>query len=82
MHPARAAAVLRGGADARRAVRRAFAIRVARAAITAALSRRRRLGAAHTPSHVAEMIVMSIPIPPVSLSWRPRGAFHFKVMFL
>ena len=35
-----------------------------------------------TPSHVAEMIVTSIAIPPVSLYWRMRGALHFRVLFL
>ncbi|MGV5609204.1 glycosyltransferase family 2 protein, partial [Burkholderia pseudomallei] len=43
---------------------------------------RRLRGTAHTPSHVAEMIVTSIAIPPVSLYWRLRGALHFRVLFL
>ena len=34
------------------------------------------------PAHVAEMIVTSIAIPPVSLYWRVRGALHFRVFFL
>lgn len=39
-------------------------------------------GAALTPSHVAEMIVTSVLIPPLSLYWRLRGAFAYRVWFL
>jgi len=50
------------------------------------------VGAGNVPAYVgasvpdvaeaAEMIVTSIAIPPVSLYWRMRGAFHFRVFFL
>lgn len=37
---------------------------------------------ARTPRHVAEMIVTSALIPPLSVFWRLRGAFKFRVLFL
>jgi hypothetical protein len=52
------------------------------AAITAAFCVKRLRGTQLTPSHIAEMIVTSIAIPPVSLYWRLRGALHFRVFFL
>ncbi|KVH35380.1 glycosyltransferase family 2 protein [Burkholderia cepacia] len=52
------------------------------AMITAAFCARRLRGTQLTVSHVAEMIVTSIAIPPVSLYWRMRGALHFRVLFL
>lgn len=39
-------------------------------------------GASLAPSHVAEMLVTSVLIPPLSLFWRLRGAWHFKARFL
>ncbi|MDI9701500.1 hypothetical protein QM312_36955, partial [Burkholderia cenocepacia] len=42
------------------------------AAITAGFCAKRLRGTQLTPSHVAEMIVTSIAIPPVSLYWRMR----------
>lgn len=50
--------------------------------ITAAFCMRRLRGAALTPAHIAEMIVTSIVIPPLSLYWRLRGALHFRTVFL
>src|SRR5207253_737444 len=50
--------------------------------LTAAFCVRRLRGAALTPTHVAEMIVTSVVIPPLSLYWRLRGAIAFRVMFL
>ncbi len=38
--------------------------------------------AAHTPSHIAEMIVTSAVIPPLSIFWRLCGAIRFRVAFL
>jgi glycosyltransferase involved in cell wall biosynthesis len=35
-----------------------------------------------TPSHIAEMLVTSILIPPLAVFWRMVGAFKFKVGFL
>jgi glycosyltransferase involved in cell wall biosynthesis len=52
------------------------------AGITAVFCWRRLRGASTAPSHVAEMIVTSIVIPPVSLYWRLRGALDFRVLFL
>lgn len=36
----------------------------------------------HAPSHVLEMIVTSILIPPLSIFWRIVGAIRFRVLFL
>lgn len=36
----------------------------------------------HAPAHVAEMLVTSIIIPPLSTYWRLRGALQFRVPFL
>jgi GT2 family glycosyltransferase len=52
------------------------------AAITIRFFWQRMRGASVRPSHVVEMLVTSIAIPPVSLYWRLRGALDFKVMFL
>jgi cellulose synthase/poly-beta-1,6-N-acetylglucosamine synthase-like glycosyltransferase len=38
-------------------------------------------GASHAPQHIAEMAVTSIVIPPLSIFWRVRGAFTFRVLF-
>ena len=44
------------------------------------LQRLRRTSKA--PSHVAEMILTSVLIPPLAVFWRAVGAFKFKVSFL
>lgn len=36
----------------------------------------------HTPSHISEMIVTSILIPPLAILWRIVGAIKFRVFFL
>ncbi len=36
----------------------------------------------HHPSHIAEMLVTSALIPPLSVFWRIRGAIKFRVFFL
>ncbi len=36
---------------------------------------------AHTPRHIAEMIVTSALIPPLSIYWRLRGAIHWRVWY-
>ncbi|MDB5801050.1 MAG: glycosyltransferase family 2 protein [Rhodocyclales bacterium] len=51
-------------------------------ALTAAFCIRRLRGAARTLSHIAEMALTSIAIPPLALYWRIRGSLHFKVLFL
>ena len=43
---------------------------------------RRLQGTSHAPGHVAEMIVTSALIPPLSVFWRLRGALKFRVVFL
>jgi cobalamin synthase len=50
--------------------------------LTVAFCLRRLRGAAHSASHIAEMALTSIAIPPLALYWRVRGALHFKVLFL
>jgi GT2 family glycosyltransferase len=44
--------------------------------------RRRLAKTAHTPAHVAEMMVTSALIPPLSVFWRLYGAWKFRVLFL
>jgi glycosyltransferase involved in cell wall biosynthesis len=51
-------------------------------AMTAAFCIQRLRGAALTPAHVAEMIVTSALIPPLSIYWRLRGALAFRTAFL
>jgi hypothetical protein len=36
----------------------------------------------HARRHVAEMLVTSVLIPPLSIFWRIRGAIKFRVFFL
>ena len=36
----------------------------------------------HAPRHVAEMILTSFLIPWISLYWRARGAWRFRVPFV
>ena len=43
---------------------------------------RRLRGTRHTPDHIAEMLVTSALIPPLSIYWRLRGAIEFRVVFL
>jgi glycosyltransferase involved in cell wall biosynthesis len=42
---------------------------------------RRLRGTSHTPAHIAEMIVTSALIPPLSVYWRLYGAWKFRVPF-
>lgn len=50
--------------------------------LTAAFCWRRLRGASKAPAHVAEMLVTSALIPPLSLYWRLWGAWRFRVFFL
>lgn len=43
---------------------------------------RRLRGTSHAPGHVAEMLATSALIPFLSVFWRLRGAWHFRVPFL
>jgi glycosyltransferase involved in cell wall biosynthesis len=43
---------------------------------------RRLRGATHRPSHVIEMIVTSLIIPPCAVYWRLYGAVRYRVPFL
>ncbi len=38
-------------------------------------------GTAHTPSHITEMLVTSVLIPPAALMWRLAGALRFRAKF-
>jgi GT2 family glycosyltransferase len=51
-------------------------------ALTAELCARRLAQTSRAPTHVAEMIVTSIAIPPVAIFWRLAGALRFRVFFL
>jgi hypothetical protein len=42
---------------------------------------RRLMGATHRPSHVAEMIITSLIIPPYAVYWRLHGALKYRVAF-
>ncbi len=39
-------------------------------------------GTAHTPAHIAEMLLTSMAIPFLSVYWRVKGALHFRVPFM
>lgn len=43
---------------------------------------RRLAGTRHTTRHIAEMLVTSALIPPLSIYWRLHGAIEFRVVFL
>jgi len=49
--------------------------------LTGRFCRRRLRETAHTPRHIAEMIVTSLLIPPLAIFWRIRGALKFRVVF-
>lgn len=49
--------------------------------LTGAFCLRRLRGASKAPAHVADMLVTSALIPPLSLYWRLRGAWAFRVFF-
>ncbi len=51
-------------------------------AVTALFCARRLRQTSADPRHVAEMIVTSALIPPLSIYWRLRGAVQFRVFFL
>jgi GT2 family glycosyltransferase len=51
------------------------------AAMTAVFCLKRLRGTSHAPTHVAEMIVTSIAIPPLAVFWRLAGALRFRVAF-
>jgi glycosyltransferase involved in cell wall biosynthesis len=51
-------------------------------AMTGRFCAHRLRGAARTPTHMAEMAVTSAVIPPLSIYWRLRGAFKYRVIFL
>jgi hypothetical protein len=42
---------------------------------------RRLRGVEHSPPHIADMVLTSIVIPPLSVFWRLRGAARFRVLF-
>lgn len=52
------------------------------AILTARFCWRRLRGTSKAPAHVAEMIVTSILIPPISVFWRAVGAVRYRVAFV
>jgi glycosyltransferase involved in cell wall biosynthesis len=50
--------------------------------LTARFCAQRLRGTRRTPSHVAEMILTSALIPPLSIYWRLRGALKYRVLFI
>lgn len=50
--------------------------------LTAHFCLRRLHQTSHAPQHIAEMVVTSALIPPLSVFWRIMGAFKFRVLFL
>jgi hypothetical protein len=50
-------------------------------ALTGLFVARRLRGTSCSPRHVAEMVVTSAVIPPLSLFWRLRGAVRHRVLF-
>lgn len=50
--------------------------------LTGRFCAQRLQGTSRAPTHVAEMIVTSIVIPPLSIWWRLRGAWKYRVFFL
>jgi hypothetical protein len=51
-------------------------------ALTARFCTRRLRGTSQAPGHIAEMAVTSALIPLLSIGWRLRGAWRFRVLFL
>ena len=51
-------------------------------ALTARFAWQRLHGTSKAPSHVAEMIVTSVLIPPLSVFWRLVGALKYRVAFV
>jgi GT2 family glycosyltransferase len=55
---------------------------VAWALLTARFCLHRLRGTSKAPAHIAEMVVTSILIPPLSVFWRIVGALKFRVAFI
>ena len=60
----------------------AGALAAAWAVLVLRLAARRLAATAHTPAHVGEMLLTSALIPFLSVYWRLRGAWRFRVLFL
>lgn len=63
------------------AARPAFGAAAAWVLLTGVFVARRLRDASRAPCHVAEMLLTSSVIPPVSLYWRLRGAVRHRVLF-
>jgi GT2 family glycosyltransferase len=50
-------------------------------ALTARLCLQRLRGTAHTVSHIADVVVTSVLIPPLAVFWRLAGAVRYRVRF-
>lgn len=61
--------------------RPAVACGCAWAALTTRFFLSRLRGTSHSPSHVAEMLVTSAIVPPLSVFWRLAGAVRYRVAF-
>jgi len=59
----------------------ALAATLAWLALTVRLCLRRLEGTAHSASHVAEMALTSVLLPPLSVFWRLAGAVRYRVRF-
>jgi glycosyltransferase involved in cell wall biosynthesis len=49
--------------------------------LTARLCRQRLRGTAHTVSHIADVVLTSVLIPPLAVFWRLAGAIRYRVRF-
>ena len=65
----------------RRGGRAAVAPLLLWAALTGQFCASRLRGTSRSPSHLAEMIVTSIAMPPLTIYWRLRGALKYRVVF-
>jgi glycosyltransferase involved in cell wall biosynthesis len=52
------------------------------AALTARFAWQRLRGTTRTPSHVLEMVLTSMAIPPLAVFWRALGALKYRVAFV
>ena len=52
------------------------------AALTARFAWQRLRGTSRTPSHVLEMVLTSMAIPPLAVFWRALGALKYRVAFV
>jgi cellulose synthase/poly-beta-1,6-N-acetylglucosamine synthase-like glycosyltransferase len=73
--------LLLGFALCRRSDRAALASLLVWGTLTGTFCARRLRGNSRSPSHLAEIVVTSVGIPPLAVYWRLRGAVKFRVVF-